>query len=407
MHPKHLSINDFNYPLPAERIAVYPQEQRDKSKLLIYKRGEITEDIFSNIATHVPENSFFIFNNTRVLNARILFKKETGALIEIFLLEPAEPESSMEEVFQKKGSIHWKCMIGKAGKWKEKFLSKTLRIGGEVVNLKARLVDKKQDAYVTELSWTPAHFRFSEIIDTAGVTPLPPYIKRKAEESDRERYQSIFSKEEGSVAAPTASLHFTEEVFDSFSEKHIDYDFVTLHVGAGTFKPVKTDTMEGHEMHAEYIDVSIPFLQNLLQHLNNPVYCVGTTAVRTIESLYWMGVKTMANRDISLKDLRVQQWEVYDDDLPKGKQLEALESLIDYLTQRNLEHLFIQTKIIIAPGYEFQFVDGIITNFHQPKSTLLLLVAAFAGDKWKEIYDYALGHNFRFLSYGDACLLRS
>jgi S-adenosylmethionine:tRNA ribosyltransferase-isomerase len=407
MHPKNLSIEDFDYDLPEERIAVYPLSQRDQSKLLIYKNGLISEDIYRHIADYLPEKSFLVFNDTKVIKARILFEKTTGAVIEIFCLEPHEKINDYAVVLQQKNSTKWKCMIGGAGKWKEKFLEKKFSISEKEITLKASLVEKLSDAYVVELSWQPGNYCFAEIIEHAGQTPLPPYIKRKAEESDAQKYQTIYSHYEGSVAAPTAGLHFTKEIFSSLSRKNIDIGFVTLHVGAGTFKPVKSENMEGHEMHAEWIDVSAKFIIQLIKNISSDIFCVGTTSVRTIESLYWMGLKTFINPNIEFEKLKINQWEVYEDELSKTKlgAKESLTSLLNYLLVKKTERLFIQTQIIIAPGYFFKITKGIVTNFHQPKSTLLLLVAAMIGEKWKEMYDYALKNNFRFLSYGDGCLI--
>jgi S-adenosylmethionine:tRNA ribosyltransferase-isomerase len=407
MHPKDLSINDFDYKLPDEKIAAFPLAQRDQSKLLVYKNGIIAEDIYSNLANHLPEKSFLVFNNSKVIKARILFTKNSGGVIEIFCLEPYESINDYAIVLQKRNSVRWKCMIGRAGKWKQKYLEKKLRINNEELIIKAELVEKLQDAYVVELSWNPCEYSFSEIIEHAGETPLPPYIKRTPNENDIERYQTIYSITEGSVAAPTAGLHFTEKIFSSFKQKNIDKGFVTLHVGAGTFKPVKSNTMNEHEMHAEWIDVSIHFIEQLINNLPNKIFCVGTTSVRTIESLYWMGIKTMQQKNISIDDLEIKQWEVYEDGLNTNSisKEESLQSLLHFLQQNKMERLITRTQIIIAPGYPFKIVDGIITNFHQPKSTLLLLVAAMALDKWKSIYEYALNNNFRFLSYGDGCLI--
>jgi S-adenosylmethionine:tRNA ribosyltransferase-isomerase len=407
MHPKNLSISDFNYALPEEKIAVYPLSQRDQSKLLIYKNGKISEDIYKNIADNLPEKSFLIFNDTRVIKARILFKKISGSVIEIFCLEPHEKINDYAIVLQQKNKIRWKCMIGGAGKWKEKFLNKIVNINRVEIALKAELVEKLSDAYVVELSWNPGEYSFAEIIEHAGETPLPPYIKRKAEESDAEKYQTIYSAHEGSVAAPTAGLHFTKEIFSSLKEKNIETGFVTLHVGAGTFKPVKAEKMEGHEMHAEWIDVSTGFLETLIENISNKIFCVGTTSVRTIESLYWMGLKILMNPKIHFDDLMIHQWEVYEDNFANNKynSLEILNALLNYLQIKNFDRLFIQTQIIIAPGYQFKIAKGMITNFHQPKSTLLLLVAAMIGNDWKRIYEFALSHDFRFLSYGDGCLI--
>ena len=414
MRPKDLSITDYDYFLPEEKIASFPLEERDQSKLLIYKDGQIEEEIYLNVANYLPEKSFLVFNDTKVINARILFIKDTGAVIEIFCLEPYETLHDYAIVFQKKKTVRWKCMIGGAGKWKQKFLEKKFTIHIDEVTLKAELVEKLSDAYVVELSWNPGEYSFAEIIEHAGKTPLPPYIKREAGEEDAERYQTIYSKYEGSVAAPTAGLHFTEKIFSSLKEKNINAGFVTLHVGAGTFKPVKSKRMEGHEMHAEWIDISTDFIEKLIQNISNGIFCVGTTSVRTIESLYWMGVKAILHPDITIEDIEIKQWEVYEDDLQKySLSSEAsLKSLLTFLREKNIKRLFTRTQIIIAPGYQFRIVKGMITNFHQPKSTLLLLVAAMAGKNlpagqagWKEIYEYALNNNFRFLSYGDGCLI--
>jgi S-adenosylmethionine:tRNA ribosyltransferase-isomerase len=408
MHPKHLSINDFNYDLPEEKIAVYPLENRGQSKLLIYENGAISEDIYLHIAGHLPENAFLVFNDTKVIKARVLFQKITGAVIEIFCLEPYEAINDYSIILQQKKSVRWKCMIGGAGKWKDKFLKKSFLINGQEVTLKAELVEKLPDAYVVEFTWEPEELSFAEIIDKAGNTPLPPYIKRKPEEKDAETYQTIYSVHEGSVAAPTAGLHFTTEIFESFKTKNIQTGFVTLHVGAGTFKPVKAERMKDHEMHAEWIDVSTDFLKKLVANLKNDIICVGTTSVRTIESLYWMGLKTLINPSISIEDLALHQWDVYEEEFnnAKASPLSCTNALIDYLTDKKMDRLFIQTQIIIAPGYQFKIAKGMVTNFHQPKSTLLLLVAAMIGENWKDVYDYALTHNFRFLSYGDGGLFR-
>lgn len=408
MHPKHLSINDFNYDLPEEKIATYPLERRSQSKLLIYEGGSISEDIYQNIAQHLPENAFLVFNDTKVIKARILFQKITGAVIEIFCLEPYEAINDYALILQQQKSVRWKCMIGGAGKWKDKFLEKSFLINEQEVTLKAELVEKLPDAYVVKFSWEPEEISFAEIIDKAGDTPLPPYIKRKAEEKDAETYQTIYSAHEGSVAAPTAGLHFTKEIFESFEDRNIDAGFVTLHVGAGTFKPVKADRMEQHEMHAEWMDVSASFLQKLLDNLNNDIICVGTTSVRTIESLYWMGLKTLINPSITPQDLALHQWDVYGEEFERAEAsaLSCIQALMDYLSHKKLDRLFIQTQIIIAPGYQFKIAKGMVTNFHQPKSTLLLLVAAMIGQDWRKVYEYALKHEFRFLSYGDGCLIR-
>ncbi len=407
MHPKNLSIHDFDYFLPKEKIAVFPLDERDQSKLLIYKNGLITDDIYLHLARHLPPQTFLVFNDTKVIKARILFAKSSGAVIEIFCLEPYEDVIDYAVVLQKKRSVRWKCMIGGAGKWKQQYLEKKLIIDGTSVILKAELIAKLSDAYVAELSWEPFNYSFAEIIMHAGETPLPPYIKRKAVESDMERYQTIYSMHEGSVAAPTAGLHFTKRIFDSLRPKNINTGFVTLHVGAGTFKPVKSNTMEGHDMHAEWIDVSLSFIDDLIKNIKYGIFCVGTTSVRTVESLYWLGVTTILHPEIALDRLAVDQWEVYESNMANISitTADALRSLLNFLRERKTDRLFTKTRIIIAPGYQFRVISGMITNFHQPKSTLLLLVAAMAGKQWKAIYQYALQNDFRFLSYGDGCLI--
>jgi S-adenosylmethionine:tRNA ribosyltransferase-isomerase len=348
-----------------------------------------------------------VFNNTKVIQARILFQKPTGGIIEIFCLEPYEELKGYDVVMNKKGRVKWKCMIGGASKWKEGGLSKKVKINTETeVEVKAVLVEKLPDAYVVELSWQPAHLAFAEVIALFGDMPLPPYIKRKAEATDRERYQTIYAKHEGSVAAPTAGLHFTENVFASFNEKNIGKAYVTLHVGAGTFKPVKANVLEGHEMHSEWIDVPIETIEQLIHNTGN-IFAVGTTSLRTIESLYWMGIKTILHPSITTDALPIEQWNVYDPPLCETdfSASTALESLLQWMKRNQLQRLFTHTQILIAPGYQYKVAKGIITNFHQPQSTLLLLVAAAVGDDWKKIYDYAMKNDFRFLSYGDGSIL--
>ena len=403
IHPKNISILDFTYDLPVDRIALHPLSERDASKLLIYKNGNILEDIYRNIDAYLPPESFLVFNNTKVIKARIRFQKSSGGSIEIFCLEPYDTINEYSSIMNKKGSVKWKCMIGGVGKWKNGKLTKKLGIGNW--ELGATLIEKLPDAYVVEFSWVPADLSFAEVLEHAGDIPLPPYIKRNTEVEDTQRYQTIYAKDEGSVAAPTAGLHFTDEIFNRLDEKNIQKDFVTLHVGAGTFKPVKAATMQGHEMHAEWIDVSVEFIENLLLQLDKNIIAVGTTSLRTIESLYWMGVKVKLQPDIKLLD--INQWEVYEEPLANGnvKVVDALSSLVNWLKKNNQQRLFTQSQILIAPGYTFKIANALVTNFHQPQSTLLLLVAAAIGDNWKNIYDHAMQHDFRFLSYGDGSLI--
>lgn len=407
MHPKNISIVDYTYELPAERIAAFPLAERDASKLLLYKNGSITEDVYRNIAAYIPANSLLVFNNTKVIQARILFQKPTGGVIEIFCLEPYEDVNEYSSIMSRKEKVRWKCMIGGASKWKEGGLQKKFQINGAPAFINAQLVDKLSDAYVVELSWQPAELSFAEVLDATGDVPLPPYIKRKAEATDKERYQTIYAKHEGSVAAPTAGLHFTAGIFNSFAEKNIAQLNVTLHVGAGTFKPVKAATMQEHEMHAEWIDVSKTAIEQLLNKLDDTVIAVGTTSMRTIESLYWIGVKTALNADVTADEIALHQWDVYDAPLNAANinAAAALAALLKWMEKNNLDNLISTTQIIICPGYKYRIAKALITNFHQPQSTLLLLVAAAVGDNWKDIYKYAMENDFRFLSYGDGSLL--
>ncbi len=403
--PRKISILDYTYDLPAERIALHPLAERDASKLLICQNGNIQQDIYKNISTHLPTGSLLIFNNTKVIRARIRFQKSSGGIIEIFCLEPYEDINEYSTIMNKKGSVTWKCMIGGVSKWKEGNLEMQLAVGKEQLAIKAKLIEKLADAYVVEFTWMPADLSFAEVLEQCGDIPLPPYIKRKTEKEDIERYQTIYAVDEGSVAAPTAGLHFTKEIFNRLAEKKIQTGFVTLHVGAGTFKPVKAATMQGHEMHAEWIDVSVEMIEDLITQLNTSIIAVGTTSLRTLESLYWMGVK--AKLQPAIKQLNINQWEVYEEPLVNCSLSveESLTALLNWLKKNNRQNLFTQSQILIAPGYTFKLANTIITNFHQPQSTLLLLVAAAVGNDWRKIYDYAMQNDFRFLSYGDGSLL--
>lgn len=405
MHPKRLLIKDFLYNLPEEKIAIRPLPQRDESKLLVYKDGTITESIYYDLNEYIPEKSLLIFNNTKVVEARLLFKKSTGSTIEIFCLEPGNVYADITTAMLQKGKVVWKCLVGGAKKWKEETLLKSIETGSATLQLNARKIEKFTDYFLVEFSWDDASLSFAEVLHAAGSMPLPPYLNRAAEESDKERYQTIYAKHDGSVAAPTAGLHFTERLFEKLAAKNIQCDFVTLHVGAGTFKPVKAESMQEHEMHTELIDVRAALIENILQHINEPVIAVGTTSLRTIESLYWLGVKTILQPAITLEYLQVYQWDAYDVDAETITAKDALQSLLQWMQQNNLSNLITKTQIIIAPGYGLKVAKALITNFHQPQSTLLLLVAALSGDDWRKIYNYALENNFRFLSYGDGCLL--
>ena len=402
--PRKISIAEYNYHLPDEKIALFPLEKRDASKILIYKNGNIQESVFGNIDEYIPENSLLVFNNTKVINARLRFSKSTGSIIEIFCLEPYGEINEYSTAMNREGKAEWKCFIGGASKWKEEYLEKKFTVNNQSITLQARIVEKISDAYIVSFSWEPANISFAEILETAGDVPLPPYIKREAEKEDNARYQTIYAKEEGSVAAPTAGLHFTDEVFGKMTAKNIDKEYITLHVGAGTFKPVKAELMQDHEMHTEWIDVSVDSIKNISANLSM-IIAVGTTSLRTIETLYWLGVKAHLQPDT--EKLELGQWDVYEEKLAAAAltPLQSLNALTEWLIKNKKQRLFTQTQLLITPGYTFKIAKCLITNFHQPQSTLLLLIAAAMGDKWKEAYDYALKNEFRFLSYGDANLI--
>ncbi|MCU0404173.1 MAG: S-adenosylmethionine:tRNA ribosyltransferase-isomerase [Chitinophagaceae bacterium] len=405
LHPGHIGIEKFDYELPDERVAKFPLENRDASKLLLYNNGSIGETIFKNLTGQLAQGSLLVFNNSRVVEARLLFQKESGGLIEIFALEPHEKYADITTALNSTGSITYKCLIGGASKWKHGMvLQKRVEHNGEVLTIQASIAGRRPDCFDIEFSWNPSEISFAQVLHEAGKIPIPPYLHRESEEIDNERYQNVYATAEGSVAAPTAGLHFTQELLNEIEAKGIQKEFVTLHVGAGTFMPVKAQTMQDHEMHAEFLEINISLIDSLLA--NETIIPVGTTAMRTLESLYWMGVKAYYQPAISLADLEIRQWEVYDYWMEKncGKEA-ALHALKAWMQQAGLRHLVIRTRIIIAPGYKFGMCRGLITNFHQPKSTLLLLVAALIGDDWKKVYDYALSHDFRFLSYGDSSLI--
>jgi S-adenosylmethionine:tRNA ribosyltransferase-isomerase len=406
MHPRYLSINAFTYDLPDERIAKHPLLERDSSKLLIYKNGSIESSVYKDIDKHFPVDSLLVFNNTKVVEARLLFKKPTGAVIEIFCLEPGDQYNDITTAMLQKGKVQYKCLIGGASKWKHGMkLQKHIEANDEQIILEASIVDRLSDCFVVELTWQPAELSFAEILHHAGVIPLPPYLHRDIEEDDKERYQTIYAKQDGSVAAPTAGLHFTDAVFNKLAKKNIKKEFVTLHVGAGTFKPVKSETMNEHEMHAEFIDVTSDTIKRLIEYTDKTIVAVGTTSLRTIESLYWMGVKAHKNEHLSKEEISINQWEPYEMEALNLSTKQALTSLLEWMNKQGLSRLITKTQILIAPGYELKVAKGIVTNFHQPKSTLLLLIASIVGQSWKKIYQYAMENDYRFLSYGDGCLL--
>ncbi len=418
METKHIHISDYNYDLPDSRIAKFPVSPRDTSKLLVYRHGEISDDIFYNLPKYLPQKSLMVFNNTKVIQARMHFRKETGALIEVFLMEPAAP-TDYELMFQTRGECSWLCMVGNLKKWKEGSLVRTFDVAGSTINFKATMrrdiIDTTSGGtnYWVDFAWDNPQVSFAEILDAVGELPIPPYLNRETQDSDKTTYQTVYSKIKGSVAAPTAGLHFTDKVLAAIDAAGVRREELTLHVGAGTFKPVKSEEIDGHTMHTEYVCVRRDTLQTLLDY-DCCAIAVGTTSVRTLESLYYMGVKLEANPDAAEEDLHVCQWEPYEkaDGTPVDGNLidgitpqKAISNIIAWLDKNNLKTLHSSTQIIIAPGYEYKIVKVLVTNFHQPQSTLLLLVSAFLKGDWRNVYDYALSHDFRFLSYGDSSIL--
>lgn len=400
---KHIKIKDYNYPLTDDRIAKYPLSERDHSKLLIYDKGEIKEDVFYNIAEYLPKDALMIFNNTKVIQARMHFRKDTGALIEVFLLEPYAP-ADYEQMFQTTSECSWLCLVGNLKKWKGQQLSREINVKGKDVFVKVDYEREHHTSHLIKFSWNNNEVSFAEILDAIGELPIPPYLNRETQESDKTTYQTVYSKIKGSVAAPTAGLHFTDNVLSSVSNYGIDLEEITLHVGAGTFKPVKSDEIGEHDMHSEFICVHKSTIEKLLLH-DGKAIAVGTTSVRTLESLYYVGLKLLKNKDLSEDELHVCQWEPYADDVKQVSAVKAIEQIREYMEEKDVNSIHFSTQIIIVPGYDYKIVKMLVTNFHQPQSTLLLLVSAFLHGDWKRVYDYALSHDFRFLSYGDSSLL--
>ncbi|WP_195202779.1 S-adenosylmethionine:tRNA ribosyltransferase-isomerase [Phocaeicola massiliensis] len=399
---KHIKISEYNYPLPDERIAKFPLAVRDQSKLLVYRHGEVSEDTFTALPEYLEQGELMIFNNTKVIQARLHFRKETGALIEVFCLEPIQPNDYVLS-FQQTKKCSWLCMIGNLKKWKEGALSRMVDVKGKQVTLTATRGECRGTSHWVDFEWNDDSITFADLLEVVGELPIPPYLNRDTQESDKETYQTVYSKIKGSVAAPTAGLHFTERVLQALDAHGIDREELTLHVGAGTFKPVKSEEIEGHEMHTEYISVNKRTIEKLIAHGGHAI-AVGTTSVRTLESLYYIGVAISHNPDANQEELHVQQWMPYEEKNGIGT-IQALQHILDYLNRHHMETLHTSTQIIIAPGYEYKIVKKMVTNFHQPQSTLLLLVSAFVKGDWRKIYDYALEHDFRFLSYGDSSLL--
>ncbi len=398
---RNISIEDYNYHLPDERIAKYPLNERDASKLLVLMNNEFQSSNFRNIGDFLPEDSLLVFNETKVVRARLQFTKESGAAIEIFCLEPITGNGDYQLAFSSKSPSRWKCLVGNSRRWKNEVLS--LHLVNDDVTLFARRVEKNDNYSVIEFSWEPSDMSFAEILESAGEIPLPPYLHREAEESDRERYQTVFAKYEGSVAAPTAGLHFTDDLINKLKDDGISFDEVTLHVGAGTFRPVSAEMIGEHEMHSETIVVKKSCIEMLIESCGKTIIPVGTTSMRTIESLYWIGLMLIED-GMDERRLHLDQWFPYKDREFLPSTTESLSSILKYLDMHNMNELHASTALMIAPSYKVKVAKALITNFHQPKSTLLLLVSALIGNKWKEAYQYALDHDFRFLSYGDSCL---
>ena len=408
---QNISIEDYNYPLPDERIAKYPLGERDASKLLVLKNGEITSSHFKNIDDFLPKDSLLIFNETKVVRARLQFTKESGASIEIFCLEPITGNGDYQLAFSSASPSRWRCLVGNSRRWKSDKLTMAVEVTKTPrhqdtktkATLYAERVEKNDNYSVIEFSWEPAELSFAEILEAAGEIPLPPYLHREAEASDRERYQTVFAKHEGSVAAPTAGLHFTNELIDKLKSEGIAFEEVTLHVGAGTFRPVSSETIGEHEMHSETIVVRKSCIENLIKNCDKTIIPVGTTSMRTIESLYWIGLM-LIEEGLEERNLHLNQWFPYKEreSLPSAE--ESLSTILKYMEKHQMNVFHASTALMIAPSCKINIAKALITNFHQPKSTLLLLVSALIGDKWKEAYQYALNNDFRFLSYGDSCL---
>ncbi|MCF8367551.1 MAG: S-adenosylmethionine:tRNA ribosyltransferase-isomerase [Bacteroidales bacterium] len=399
----HVDINEFDYVLPKERIAQFPLENRDDSRLLIYHDQQISHDFFKNIAHHLPQNSLMVYNETRVVQARLLFKKSSGAAIEIFCLEPMEPTREIQQAFEQTSGIVWKCLVGNSKKWKDEKLKLVFKRHGFVYNLFAERKQKVEDYSLIKFTWEPPTLSFSEILQQNGETPLPPYMNRPVSESDKNRYQTIYAQNEGSVAAPTAGLHFTPDVFKSLEAKGIKRQKVTLHVGAGTFKPVTSPNINEHQMHSEQIVIGLDTIIDLAEN-KEKLIAVGTTTVRTLESLYWHGVKSIINSKFD-PEIKIHQWDPYEEKYNIGITAnEALSAVLAQMKQNKMQSITGETQLMILPGYIPKLPDILITNFHMPKSTLLLLISTFTADNWRRIYDCALENNYRFLSYGDSCL---
>jgi len=397
-----IRLEDYTYDLPDDRIAAFPLEPRDHSKLLVYRRGAIGHGVFKELAQYVPAGSLLVFNDTKVIPARLYFRRDTGALVEIFLLQPHRLEQSIHAIMGARGTCTWRCMIGNKKRWKEgEALTQVVPTPGGIITVRAVLADR--EAQEVRFEWDPAHRRFAELLPQLGEIPLPPYLNRKATEKDKTQYQTVYARKEGAVAAPTAGLHFTDRVLTDLVEGGATLDYVTLHVGAGTFQPIKAENVIAHPMHAEQIVFTRGNLERLAGQAD-PIIAVGTTSMRALESLYWYGVKLLAGQ--AGPHLFVEKLYPYGHDpaaLPPAG--EVFGAVARYMADQGLEELIGETEILIVPGYRFRVCRGLVTNYHQPGSTLILLVAAFVGDDWRRIYGEALAGGYRFLSYGDSSLL--
>ncbi len=405
MHPRDIRISDYSYALPDDRIALHPLSERDASKLLVYEQGKIYESLFRDLAAEIPSDALLVFNNTRVIRARLHFQRETGAWIELFCTEAVEPYHDFSRTLTHHGDVVLRAFVGNGKRWKAgEILQQEIQVSGKSLLLAAEKITPVEEQWLIKLSWSDESVSFAEVLESAGKIPLPPYLNREEDAADEERYQTIFAQHKGSVAAPTASLHFTPTVLQALQEKGIRTTEVTLHVGAGTFKPVKSERMEDHLMHREQVLIPRVLIEQLIAQKNAPVVAAGTTSLRTLESIYWFGQKLVSQPGRSVADLFVDQWKPYETTSEVPTPI-ALRAVLDWMNENNKSVLTGETRLLIAPGYTFRIASGLITNFHQPQSTLLLLVAAFVGDDYKRIYDFALENKFRFLSYGDGSLL--
>ncbi len=399
MNPRDIVIADYDYPLPDDRIAKHPMAQRDESKLLVLRGKELCETRFSHIPELLPPSTLLVFNNTKVIHARLFFPKATGAVIEIFCLEPHD--MPIAQAFEQRGHGSWNCFVGNNKRWKEPSLCQQLSLDGRTVTLQATRREAVGNSWVIDFAWD-SDDTFTALLEQAGTIPLPPYLHRAAQADDKERYQTIYARHEGSVAAPTAGLHFTDSILAALQQRGIATEYLTLHVGAGTFKPVSSDTIGEHDMHVEQIQIGYDNIARIAAHNQDPIVAVGTTSVRTLESIYWFGIQL--GQQPHLPQMQVQQWDPYELAQQAVPMQESYRRVMAWMQQRDLTELHGATRLLIAPGYQYRVINGLITNFHQPKSTLLLLVSALIGEQWKECYHYALEHDFRFLSYGDSCL---